>query len=223
MGSFVKASMLLKTLTLNSEKHYLLERILKEGFLIPARPNTVPLPSQITPICSQILYLDLWNVLDSLTQGQGLYFQGIKFPEGSNMKYCRPTVSYQGRETKRSSNWGASRDILTPSSSTKPHTGQAKPNLHDISSPRPMGDSNKSWKEKSCQERTPHGQDMAFSGRWSYLILARAAALLSVFWNKARIKAFTSLEENAAAKGPFPSAHLKNKKYNIHFLWNTRF
>ena len=62
---------------------------------------------------------------------------------------------------------------------------------------------------------------MAFSGRWSYLILARVAALLSVFWNKARIKAFTSLEENAVAKGPFPSAHLQNKK--IQFLFPTMY
>lgn len=46
---------------------------------------------------------------------------------------------------------------------------------------------------------------------WSvYLtILVRAAARLSVFLNKARIRLFISLQENSTARGPFPSAHLK--------------
>lgn len=62
----------------------------------------------------------------------------------------------------------------------------------------------------------------AFSGRENYLILARAAALLSVFWNKARIKAFTSLEENAVARGPFPSAHLQKKTGSISYYVSTK-
>lgn len=41
-----------------------------------------------------------------------------------------------------------------------------------------------------------------------YLILVRATALLSVFWNKARIRFFTSELENSSASGPLPSAHL---------------
>lgn len=41
-----------------------------------------------------------------------------------------------------------------------------------------------------------------------YLILVKAAALLSVFWNRARIRLFTSELENSTASGPFPSAHL---------------
>lgn len=49
----------------------------------------------------------------------------------------------------------------------------------------------------------------------SYLILASAAALLSVFWNKARIRLFTSAAENSAARGPFPSAHLCGKKKSL--------
>lgn len=60
------------------------------------------------------------------------------------------------------------------------------------------------------------------SRRESYLILARAAALLSVFWNKARIKAFTSLEENAVARGPFPSAHLQNKTSSISYYVSVK-
>jgi hypothetical protein len=60
----------------------------------------------------------------------------------------------------------------------------------------------------------------SLSPRRSYLILARAAALLSVFWNKARIKALTSLEGNAVARGPFPSAHLQNKTGSIsYYVW----
>ena len=88
-----------------------------------------------------------------------------------------------------------------------------KSDFHDIlGSPKLTDDSKKSLKESLCQERNPNTQNTAFLGRYSYLILARAAALLSVFWNKARIKAFTSVEENAAARGPFPSAHLQNKR-----------
>lgn len=41
-----------------------------------------------------------------------------------------------------------------------------------------------------------------------YLILAKAAALLSVFWNKARTRFFTSELENSKASGPLLSAHL---------------
>lgn len=46
-------------------------------------------------------------------------------------------------------------------------------------------------------------------------ILVRAAARLSVFLNKARIRLFISLQENSTARGPFPSAHLKKKE--THF------
>lgn len=49
----------------------------------------------------------------------------------------------------------------------------------------------------------------------SYLILASAAALLSVFWNKARIRLFTSAAENSAARGPFPSAHLHRRERSL--------
>ena len=42
-----------------------------------------------------------------------------------------------------------------------------------------------------------------------YLILARAKARRSVFWNKARTRLFISGPENSMARGPFPSAHLQ--------------
>lgn len=58
-------------------------------------------------------------------------------------------------------------------------------------------------------------QKMQHVGANSYLILASAAALLSVFWNKARIRLFTSAGENSAARGPFPSAHLQGRKIFI--------
>ena len=40
----------------------------------------------------------------------------------------------------------------------------------------------------------------------SHLILARAAARLSLFWNRARINCLTSLAVNSSASGPLPSA-----------------
>jgi len=52
-----------------------------------------------------------------------------------------------------------------------------------------------------------------------YLILVSAAALLSVFWNKARIRFFTSEPENSSASGPLASAHLRrgtqNTQHNV--------
>lgn len=45
-----------------------------------------------------------------------------------------------------------------------------------------------------------------------YLILVRATALLSVFWNKARIRFLISELENSIASGPLPSAHLERGK-----------
>lgn len=58
------------------------------------------------------------------------------------------------------------------------------------------------------------GKSAVVSFQWSfapsvYLILVRATALLSVFWNKARIRFFTSELENSNASGPLPSAHLR--------------
>lgn len=55
-----------------------------------------------------------------------------------------------------------------------------------------------------------------------YLILVRATALLSVFWNKARIRFFTSELENSNASGPLPSTHLgrgiTDKSANHNFI-----
>ena len=107
MVSFVKVPMLLKTLTLNSEKHYLLERNIEGSLLNSCKTNLwFPCPPKYISHLSQILYPDSWNDLDSLIQGQGLYFQWIQFPEGpgSNMKQRHPIVSYQGRVAKKTTN-----------------------------------------------------------------------------------------------------------------------
>lgn len=57
------------------------------------------------------------------------------------------------------------------------------------------------------------GKSASAASCWSlapsiYLILVRATALLSVFWNKARMRLFISELENSNARGPLPSAHL---------------
>lgn len=48
-----------------------------------------------------------------------------------------------------------------------------------------------------------------------YLTLVIARALLSVFWNKARIKLFTSVLVNSNARGPLLSAHLRREIIRI--------
>lgn len=60
-----------------------------------------------------------------------------------------------------------------------------------------------------------------------YLILVRATALLSVFWNKARIRFFTSELENSNASGPLLSAHLwrgsTDKSANHTHWWKEKY
>lgn len=62
----------------------------------------------------------------------------------------------------------------------------------------------------SCRERG-RARTVFPRGR-CYLMLAKAAALRSVFWNKARMRVFTSLGENSAARGPLLPAHLRRRK-----------
>lgn len=92
--SFVKAPLLLKTLTLNSEKHYLLERNIK-GSLNSGKDKFGSLiPQNISPICSQILHPDSWNPLDSLIRGQGLHLQWTQFPEDPEATWNNATLQF---------------------------------------------------------------------------------------------------------------------------------
>ena len=49
-----------------------------------------------------------------------------------------------------------------------------------------MGDSKKSLNECLCQEKNPHGQDIAFLGRWGYFLFQRFYLFLEIENGKER-------------------------------------